>query len=391
MPLLLYLLAIAVFAQGTSEFVLAGLLPGVAADLDVSVAQAGLLTSAFAIGMVIGAPVMAAASRRLSPRWTLTGFLALFVLVHAIGALSDSFAVLFITRVAAALANAGFLAVTLSTVTRLVPTDRRARALAVIIGGTTLALIAGVPAGAFIGSLLGWRATLWAIAAVSVPALVAVLVATPTRPDVHDQPAPVGRLRHELATLRRRPVLVSLALGVLVNAATFGTFTYLAVIATGPSGLTESVVPMLLALFGIGAFIGVTAAGRFGDRWWRQTISITGPSLLLGWALLAFRVDTPVILWVMVFVQGMLSFALGSTLITRVIATAHRAPTMGGSFATVALNLGAIIGPITAGVALDAAGPRGPLVTSAFLVLVALVVWWCTLSARRRSGVPTTA
>src|SRR5690625_3718529 len=98
MPFLLYLLALAVFAQGTSEFVLAGLLPSIADDLAVSLSQAGLLTSAFAVGMVIGAPVMAAGGRRLSPRWTMTAFLAVFVVVHIVGAVTDSFTVLLLTR-----------------------------------------------------------------------------------------------------------------------------------------------------------------------------------------------------------------------------------------------------------------------------------------------------
>ena len=143
MPALLYLLALAVFAQGTSEFVLAGLLPGISHDLGVPLGQAGLLTSAFAVGMIVGAPTMAAISRRLSPRWTLTGFLAVFIVVHVVGALTDDFGVLFATRVLAALANAGFLAVTLSTVSRIVAAERQARALSVILAGTTVALIAG--------------------------------------------------------------------------------------------------------------------------------------------------------------------------------------------------------------------------------------------------------
>lgn len=121
MPAVLYLLALATFAQGTSEFVLAGLLPPIATDLGLPLAQAGLLTSGFALGMVIGAPTMAAAARRLSPRWALATFLALFISAHAVGALIGSFAILLTSRIVAALANAGFLAVALSTVTRIVP------------------------------------------------------------------------------------------------------------------------------------------------------------------------------------------------------------------------------------------------------------------------------
>ncbi|WP_194822181.1 Cmx/CmrA family chloramphenicol efflux MFS transporter [Micromonospora sp. S-DT3-3-22] len=389
MPVFLYLLAVAVFAQGTSEFVLAGILPGIASGLEVSLGRAGFLTSGFALGMVIGAPAMAAAARRLSPRWTLTGFLALFIAAHVIGAVTDSFAILLASRIGAALANAGFLAVALSTVTRIVPAERHTRALAVILGGTTLALIAGVPAGAFVGDVLGWRATLWAIALLCLPALVAVLAATPTHPRQSAGTGAGSAIGRELASLRRRPAQVSIVLAVLVNAATFGTFTYLAAIATGPAGLTDRAVPLLLAVFGIGAFLGVNVAGRFGDRHRRPLITVTGPLLMAGWALLAFTVASPVALWFLALTQGALSFALGSTLIARIVATTRDAPTMGGSFATVALNIGAVIGPIAGGLTIGALGVRGPIAVSCVLVILAVGVWsTCRAAHRQDRGSP---
>lgn len=384
MPVLLYLLAVAVFAQGTSEFVLAGILPGIATDLEVSLGRAGVLTSGFALGMVVGAPAMAAAARRLPPRWTLTGFLTLFIAAHFIGAVTDSFAILLASRIGAALANAGFLAVALSTVTRIVPAERHTRALAVILGGTTLALIAGVPAGAFVGDVLGWRATLWAIALLCLPALVAVLTATPTHPRQSAGAGAGSAIGRELASLRGRPAQLSIVLAVLVNAATFGTFTYLAAIATGPAGFTDRTVPLLLAVFGIGAFLGVNVAGRFGDRHWRPLITVTGPLLMAGWALLAFTVASPVALWILALTQGALSFALGSTLIARIVATTRDAPTMGGSFATVALNIGAVTGPIAGGLAIGALGVRGPVVVSCVLVTLAVGVRFTCRAAYRQ-------
>lgn len=378
MPALLYLLALAVFAQGTSEFVLAGLLPGISHDLGVPLGQAGLLTSAFAVGMIVGAPTMAAISRRLSPRWTLTGFLAVFIVVHIVGALTDDFGVLFVTRILAALANAGFLAVTLSTVSRIVAAERQARALSVILAGTTVALIAGVPAGAFIGAALGWRATLGVIALVCLPALIAVLIATPTRPGESSPASHDRTLVRELRTLRTRPVQLAVGLAILVNAATFCSFTYLAVIASGPAALTETQIPLLLALFGIGAFGGVMLAGKYADAHWTRVISISGPVLVAGWVLFALTVGHPAGVWVLALVQGAVSFALGSTAITRIVASAREAPTMGGSFATAALNVGAMIGPIVGGIAVEMIGVRGPLLASAVFALLAVALWTVT-------------
>ncbi|GAA2005514.1 Cmx/CmrA family chloramphenicol efflux MFS transporter [Brevibacterium samyangense] len=387
MPFLLYLLALAVFAQGTSEFVLAGLLPAIAAELGVSLSQAGLLTSAFAVGMVIGAPAMAAGGRRLSPRWTMTGFLAIFVIAHVVGAVTDSFAILLLTRFVAALANAGFLAVALSTVGRIVPAGQRARALAVILGGTTLALIAGVPLGALVGEMLGWRMTLWAIAVICLPALAAVLVATPARTEpgaTANTPATLGA---ELSALRRRPLQLAITLAVLVNAATFCTFTYLAVIAIQPAGVSEAAMPGLLALFGIGAFLGVTVTGRLGDRHWRPLLGIASPILLVGWVALGLAPVSPALLWTLAFAQGALSFAVGSTLIARIMAEAESAPTMSGAYSTAALNIGAFVGPIAGGLALHLVGTHGIALTSAVLIGIALLLWLCSANRRQATSI----
>ncbi|CAM5263434.1 MFS transporter OS=Streptomyces tendae OX=1932 GN=F3L20_22515 PE=4 SV=1 [Streptomyces tendae] len=147
MPLPLYLLALAVFAMGTSEFMLAGLLPDIASDLDVTVGTAATLTSAFAVGMIVGAPLVAALARNWPRRSSLLGFVLAFATAHAVGATTADFPVLFTTRVVAALANAGFLAVALTAGSALVPPDKKGRALAVLLSGTTVATVAGVPGG----------------------------------------------------------------------------------------------------------------------------------------------------------------------------------------------------------------------------------------------------
>lgn len=373
MPFLVYLLALAVFAQGTSEFMLSGLLPGIAADLGVSVGAAGLLTSGFALGMVVGAPTMAVLARRLPPRWTLSGFLLLFIAAHAVGACAGDFETLLVTRVVAALANAGFLAVTLSTVARAVPPSSRTRALAVILGGTTVALIAGVPAGALVGDAFGWRAALWIVAGLCFPALGGILVAAPA---AAAGPRAVASLREELSALRR-PVLVRfILLAALANAATFCTFTYLAPMVTDGAGMLSAAIPAVLALFGAGACIGVLAAGRLGDRHWGALVRRVAPAALVGWVLLGAGLRSSVAVWTLVLPLGALSFCLGSVLVARTISTAESAPNLGGSFATAALNLGAVVGPIAGGAMLGIAGPSGPALTSAAFALVALLLGW---------------
>ncbi|MYT29999.1 Cmx/CmrA family chloramphenicol efflux MFS transporter [Streptomyces sp. MspMP-M5] len=380
MPLALYMLALAVFAQGTSEFMLSGLIPDIAADLQVSIPAAGALTSAFAAGMIVGAPLMALLSRRWPRRRALLVFLVAFLLVHVLGAVTTSFAVLLATRVVAALANAGFLAVALATAAAMAPPDAKGRATSILLGGTTLACIAGVPAGAVLGQEWGWRAAFWAVAAVSLPAVVAVVVSVPGGPAGSGAGA-----RGELRALRRPRLLVTLLLGALVNGATFCTFTYLAPLVTGVTGFGAGGVPVVLALFGLGSFAGVTAGGRLADRRPRAVLAVGGGALLVGWVVFALTAGNAVAAVVLVLVQGTLSFAVGSTLIAQVLYAAVEAPTLGGGFATAALNVGAATGPWWGGVALAAGfGYRAPLWVSALLVAVALALGGAAEGVRLR-------
>ncbi|MEZ7127474.1 Cmx/CmrA family chloramphenicol efflux MFS transporter [Nonomuraea sp. AD125B] len=371
MPLALYVLALAVFAQGTSEFMLSGLVPDLARDLGVSVSAAGALTSAFAAGMIVGAPLMAVAGLRWPRRRALTAFLVVFVLVHVVGAVTDDFGVLLVTRVLAAVANAGFLAVGLAAAVAMVPPDAKGRATSVLLGGVTLACVAGVPGGAVLGQAFGWRAAFWAVALACLPALYAVLRRIPA---TSEEGAPRS-VRGEARVLREARVVVVLVLAALVNAATFCVFTYLAPLVTEVAGLAEGWVPAVLALFGLGSFAGVSVAGRLSDTRPAPLLAGGGIALLAGWALLAATAGSPVAAVLLAFVQGALAFAVGSALIARALYAASGAPSLGGSFATAALNVGAAVGPALGGLALAAGlGHRSPAWAAVVLVATALLI-----------------
>lgn len=370
MPFAVYVLGLAVFAQGTSEFMLSGLLSGIAGDLDVSLGAAGLLTSAFAVGMVVGAPLTALAGRTWPRRRALLFFLGVFVAVHVAGALTSSYTVLLATRVAGALANAGFWAVALVTALALAGPERRARATAVVVGGVTVACVVGVPAGAVLGELWGWRSSFWAVALVSVPAAVALLVAVPGgRPD----DARRVSARTELAALARPRLLLTLLVMALVQGATFCAFSYLEPLVTWVTGFGATWVPVVLALFGVGSFVGVTLAGRLADTRPGVVVGCGMAALTAGWAALALTAAHPVAALVLVLLQGALAFGTGTALITRVFQLAPDAPTMAGSFATAAFNVGAAAGPWLGGLALGAGlGFRAPVWVSALLMCLAL-------------------
>ncbi|WDZ82424.1 Cmx/CmrA family chloramphenicol efflux MFS transporter [Micromonospora cathayae] len=383
MPFAVYVLGLAVFAQGTSEFMLSGLLPDIAADLGVSIPAAGTLTSAFAIGMIVGAPLVAMLSLRWPRRMALLAFLVTFLLSHVAGAVTTSFGVLLLTRVTAALAMAGFLAVGLATAAGLAGPQAKGRATSVLLSGVTLACVAGVPLGAVLGEVWGWRAAFWGVAALSAPAVVAILRSVPSTPVDPDAPT----ARHELRALRHPGLVVTLLVGAGVNGATFCSFTYLAPVTTEVTGLGSGWLPGVLAVFGVGSFIGVNLGGRLADRRPRPVVLVGGTALLAGWLLFALTAAHPVAALGFVFVQGVLSFAVGATLISQVLYLAAEAPRLSGGFATAAMNVGAAVGPALGGAALGAGlGYRSPLLVSAVLVAAALAL----AAVTRGTGAGTT-
>ncbi|TDD33561.1 MFS transporter [Actinomadura sp. KC06] len=393
MPFAIYVLGLAVFAQGTSEFMLSGLNPDIARELNISISAAGALTSAFAAGMIVGAPLMAVLSLRWPRRRALLVFLVAFMLVHVVGAVTSSFTVLLATRALGALANAGFLAVGLATATGMVKPDAKGRATSVLLGGITLACVAGAPAGAALGQALGWRSAFWAVALICLPAVFAVLRSVPggaPATGTPDGPADGGAdgrpagARSQLRALRSPRLLLVLLLAALVNAATFCTYTYLGPLITEVGGVSEDWVPAVLALFGLGSFAGATIGGRMSDTRPMLVLVPGGIALLAGWTLFTAAAGNQVIAFLLVFVQGTLSFAVGSTLIARVLYAATRAPSLGGAFATSALNVGAAAGPALGGAAIAAGlGYRSPLWLSALLVAAALVTAGVAEAVRR--------
>ncbi|MFB7558543.1 Cmx/CmrA family chloramphenicol efflux MFS transporter [Streptomyces brevispora] len=369
MPFAVYALGLAVFTQGTSEFMLSGLLSGISDDLHVSIPAAALLTSAFAVGIVIGAPLMALLGRNWPRRRSLLFFLCVFAAVHVLGAVTSSYGLLLATRVVGALANAGFWAVALVTAVALAGPGARARATSVVVGGVTVACVAGVPAGAWLGGQWGWRAAFWAVALVSLPAIAVIAATIPAgRP-----PATLPGTRAELRSLAGRGLQLTLLTSALVQGATFCAFSYLEPIATHVTGFGSAWVPALLALFGVGSFIGVTVCGRIIDSRPDALTAAGLVSLAAGWALFAWTAGSPVVVVALVLVQGMLAFGTGTALISQVFRLADGAPTLSGSFATAAFNVGGALGPWIGGRAIDAGfGFRSPLWVSALLMILAL-------------------
>ncbi|MFJ9181023.1 Cmx/CmrA family chloramphenicol efflux MFS transporter [Streptomyces sp. NPDC102360] len=388
MPLAVYILGLSVFALGTSEFMLSGILPAVADDMDVTIPQAGLLISAFAIGMVVGAPLLAVATLRLPRRTTLISLITVFGLGQVAGALAPTYAILFASRVVSALACAGFWAVGAAVAIAMVPVNQRARAMAVMIGGLSIANVLGVPAGAFLGDGLGWRAAFWAVGVASAIALVGIVTLVPKIPVPAERP----RLKRELSIYADRQVWLSIAVTALAAGGVFCAFSYLSPLLTDVAGLPESWVPAVLALFGFGALAGTTLGGRIADAHLFGVLltGITASTVFL--AALAVLGHVALAAVVLSFLLGFSAFYTAPALNARMFNVAGAAPTLAGATTTAAFNLGNTGGPWLGGTVIDAGlgYPATAWAGGAMTVLaLALTVVSLRLHRRTRSRVVT--
>ncbi|RBQ15464.1 MFS transporter [Spongiactinospora rosea] len=351
MPLAIYILGLAIFAQGTSELMLAGLLPGMAADLGVSVPDVGLLISAFAVGMLVGAPVLAVVTLRWPRRTALLAFLGVFVVSHIVGALTTDYTILLISRAVGAFVYAGFWAVSAVAVIGMVPANARGRALGVVTSGLTVATVVGLPAGTLIGQHLGWQGAFWAVAAMSALSAIGVAVTIPGgRPPAAEAP----RLGAELRAMVNLRLWFAYGTTALTLAALMVTFSYLAPLLTETAGLPEAWVPAVLGLYGVGAFIGITLGGRATDA--RPfTVLYTGAAgMIVTTAGLAVFAGQAVPAVILSFFLGAFGFAINPALSARVFTLAGAAPTLAAGANVSSFNIGITIGPWLGGLAIGA-------------------------------------
>ncbi|WP_392671945.1 Cmx/CmrA family chloramphenicol efflux MFS transporter [Streptomyces sp. LN785] len=380
MPLAVYILGVAVFSLGTSEFMLSGLLPPIADDMNVSIPRAGLLISAFAIGMVIGAPLLAVATLRLPRRTTLIALISVFGLGQVAGALAPTYEVLFASRVVSAFACAGFWAVGAAVAIAMVPVNARARAMAVMIGGLSIANVLGVPLGAFLGENLGWRSAFWAVGAASAVALAGVATFIPRIP----LPARRPQIKREMSIYRDRQVWLSIVVTALAAGGVFCAFSYLAPLLTDVAGLDSGWVPTVLALFGMGALVGTTIGGRVADAHLFGVLmsGIAASTVFL--AALALFASNQIAVIALAFLLGLSAFYTAPALNARMFNIAGAAPTLAGATTTAAFNLGNTGGPWLGGTVIDADfGFAATAWAGAAMTVLALVGVVCSLRLQR--------
>ncbi|MFE7532930.1 MULTISPECIES: MFS transporter [unclassified Streptomyces] len=370
MPLALLALAVSAFGIGTTEFVMMGLLPNVADDLGTSVPTAGHLVSAYAIGVVLGAPLLTGLGSRVPRKKMLLLLMALFTVGNLASALAPDFGWLLAGRFLAGLPHGAFFGVGAVVAARMAAEGRQARAVATMFLGLTVANIVGVPAATLLGQHLGWRATFLVVAAIGLAAMAALARLVPRIPvEAHQE------VRRELRALGNRQVLLGLLTAVFGFAGVFAVYSYLSAMTTEAMGFGESSVTLVLALFGIGMTLGALAAGPLTDRALRPTLYGSLGALAVVLVAFPFTVHVPWAALVMVTLLGAVGFMTTTPLQLLVMNKAKDAPTLASASNHSAFNLANAGGAWLGGAAIAAGwGWTSPAFVGAALALAGLAI-----------------
>lgn len=396
MPLPVLSLMLVVFAFTTGEFVIVGILPDVAGDLSVSIPAAGLLVSAYALGMIVGGPLVTILTARLARKPLVVGLIVVSVLGNLGSTVAPNYPALMATRFVAGLVVATFFAVAIAAAGSMAPEGRQASTVAKVALGMNLGIILGTPIGTFIGQHFGWRATFGSIAAATVVALLLVLRFLPRQPAAASGS---GSVLGELRVFASRDVRLAIALTAVGNVGVVTVFSYVTPLLTGFSGFDTGAVPVLLLVYGAGGVIGNFLGGWLSDR--ALLPSLAGLLAVLAGILALFWLvggrQLPAAL--LTFGIGVLAFAIIPGMQTRVLTTARAAPTLAVAVNASGFQLAALFAGWLGGQIIDsAAGLRAIPLVGALLTLAGLAIAFYALRRDRRNlnggtsppGVPTT-
>ncbi|SFI14667.1 MULTISPECIES: MFS transporter [unclassified Pseudomonas] len=369
-------LAVGAFGIGVTEFAPMGMLPTIANDLGVSIPTAGLLVSAYALGVMLGAPLMILTTGKIPRRHLLVGLMAIFTLGNVMSALATGYYDLLIARVITSLNHGAFFGVGSIVAASVVAPDKRAGAVAAMFMGLTLATIGGVPLATWLGELLGWRTAFWGIGGLGLVTMVALWFALPDLP----LPKSDGVLA-EIKVLGRGSVLAALALTVVGSGAMFTVFTYIAPILSNETHASTPFITAMLVLFGVGLTLGNVWGGKAADRSIDRTLIVSLSALILVLLAFAFLMRWPIPAAVSILIWGIASFAVVPPLQMRVMEAAKDAPNLASAVNIGAFNFGNAIGAavggavINAGLGYPAISLAGAAMAGMGLLMVVTFAW----------------
>jgi len=377
-------LALGGFAIGTTEFVTMGLLPEIATGIGESIPRTGHVISAYALGVVVGAPVIVSLGARLPRRELAVALVLAIGLGNAATAMAHGYWPVMVARFVSGLPHGAYFGVASLIAASLVAPERKGRAVSGVMLGLSVATVAGVPASTWMGQSLGWRSAYWAVVGITVVTAVSLMVFVP-----HSPGDPRATVVKELRALKRPQVLYAVSAGMIGFGGIFAMYSYVAPLVTDEAGLGRSAIPWFLLAFGIGSVAGSWLAGRLAD-WDVERSVVAGfvaavVVLLLVWLL----AGVPAILWVLVLLVGVLGSVLAINLQLRLMHVAGDAQMLGAALNHSALNIANGLGAWLGAVVIEAGhGYRAPSLVGAGLAVAGLVVFATGLRAQRTPAEP---
>jgi DHA1 family inner membrane transport protein len=384
-PLLIATLALALggFAIGTTEFVAMGLLPEIARGVDISVPTAGHVISAYALGVVVGAPVLASLGAKLPRRKLLVGLMVAYAVGNVLSAMATNYPMLMAARFLTGLPHGAYFGVASLVAADLAPAGKKAQAVSRVLLGLSVANVIGVPLATAVGQHAGWRAALFMAAALAVLTAVSVLRVVP------DTPADAAAtMKRELTALKRPQVLLAVATGAIGGGGMFAVYSYISPILTDRAGLPLGAVPFVLAIWGGGMVAGNLLAGKLTDRAPKKTMvgALIFMALLFG--LFALTSSSPVLAPITVFFLGM-SLMLPTGLQMRLMASAGDAQTLAAALNHSSFNLANALGAWLGGIVLAAGlGLAAPMLVAVGLSIAGLGILGLSFWAERTERLP---
>ncbi|MCW2700840.1 MAG: Arabinose efflux permease family protein [Blastococcus sp.] len=362
-------LALGGFALGTTEFVTMGVLPDIAEGVGVDIPSAGRVISAYALGVVVGAPIIAALSARLPRRALLAGLMTAFLIGNTLTALAPGYRTLLVARFLTGLPHGAYFGVASLVAASLVARHLRGRAVSSVMLGLAVSLVVGVPAATWLGQTLGWRSAYWTVTLLAALTVAAVLALVPSSPGRSE-----ATIRGELGALRRPQVLLTLLVGIVGFGGVFALYSYIAPVVTDVAGLSRGTVPLVLFAYGLGGVVGTGLGGRLADL--ALFRSLVGTLVVLGVLLAAVALTSPwaPALFTGVFLVSVAASSLAVCLQMRLMETAGEAQMLGAALNHSALNLANALGAWFGGLVIAGGlGYRAPSVVGAGLAVAGLV------------------
>jgi MFS transporter, DHA1 family, inner membrane transport protein len=373
-------LALGGFAIGTTEFVTMGLLPDIADGVGVDIPSAGLTISAYAVGVVVGAPVIAALSARLPRRALLVGLMAAFLVANGLTALAPGYRTLMVARFLSGLPHGAYFGVASLVAASLVAPHLRGRAVSSVMLGLAAATLTGVPAATWLGQQFGWRSAYWLVVVLAAVTVTAVLAVVPSFPGRSE-----ATIRSELGALRRPQVLLTLGVGIVGFGGMFALYSYIAPVVTEVTQLSRGTVPVVLLVFGAGGVIGTALGGRLADL--ALFRSLVAGMVVLAVLLAGIALTAP---WAPALFVGVFLVAMGASVLVvclqmQLMATAGDAQMLGAALNHSSLNVANALGAWVGGLVIGAGlGFRAPSAVGAGLAVAGLIPLAISAVLRRR-------